>query len=216
MSSRPRVLIADADARTRAGLRWMLEQSGFHVAAEADAAEGAVEAAVEGMIDVAVLAADLPGDGMDAARRISALAPGVPITLLSERPDGEELVAAVRAGASGYLGKDIDAERLPHVLQALLAGEFALPRRYTGHLVAELRGADARRTAVAARSRAKLSDREWEVLQLIADRASTAEMARRLAISDVTVRRHVSSLLRKLGVSDRAAAAELLRRPPAG
>ena len=93
----------------------------------------------------------------------------------------------------------------------MLDGEVAFPRRHTGHLVAALRGHDARRTAVAAKAGARLSDREWEVLQLLAADASTAEMARRLAISEVTVRRHVSSLLRKLRVRDRGSAAALLR-----
>ena len=213
---RPKVLIADGDERIRAGLRLMLTRSGLEVAAEASTAQDAVDAAIENPIDLAVLAADLPGDGIGAVRRIAALAPGIRLAVLSERPGEGELVAAVRAGAAGYLAKDIDAERLPHVLRALLTGEFALPRRYLGHLVAELQGADGRRALVEARAAATLTDREWDVMQLLADQVPTVEMARRLAISEVTVRRHVSSLLRKLGVAGRAEAAALLRPPAAG
>jgi len=210
--SAPRILIAEAEAATRAGLRLVLGQSGFEVAAEAVTADAAVQAALEGRIDLALLATDLPGDGIDATRRIADRLRGAKLLLLTPRPSGEELVAAVRAGAAGYVGKDIAGERLPHVVRAVLDGETALPRRYTGHLVAELRRADSRRAVVAAHISAALTDREWEVLQLLADGSTTAEMARRLGISDVTVRRHVSSVLRKLGVADRAGATALLRR----
>jgi DNA-binding NarL/FixJ family response regulator len=212
MTAPPRVLVAEADAATRAGLRLVLGRSGFQVAAEAVTADAAVESALDSRIDVALLATDLPGGGIDAARRISGGLPGACLLLLSPRPGGEELVAAVRAGAAGYVGKDIAAERLPHVLRALLDGETALPRRYTGHLAAEVRRGDARRAVVAGHISAALSDREWEVLQLLADGSSTADMARHLGISDVTVRRHVSSVLHKLGVADRAGATALLRR----
>jgi len=87
----------------------------------------------------------------------------------------------------------------------------ALPRRYTGHLLEALRGRDVRRALVAARTNTTLSEREWEVLQMLAGEASTAEMAQALGISEVTVRRHVGSLLAKLGVPDRASAADVLR-----
>ena len=119
---------------------------------------------------------------------------------------------AVVAGAVGYLGRDVDTERLPDILRAVLAGEVALPRRHSQHLVDALRGRDARRGRLAARTDARLTDREWEVLQMLADDHSTAEIGSRLGISAVTARRHVSSLVSKLGVEDRAAAAELLRR----
>jgi DNA-binding NarL/FixJ family response regulator len=122
----------------------------------------------------------------------------------------------VEAGAVGYLGKNVAADRLPRVLMALLEGEVAFPRRHTGHLVDTLKGQDARRALIAARTGARLSEREWEVLELLAADASTAEIALRLAISQVTVRRHVSSLLRKLGAADRAGAVALLRQRSAG
>jgi DNA-binding NarL/FixJ family response regulator len=211
MTSAPRVLVADADAPTRAGLRLALAEAGFDVGAEATTADEAVEAALAGAFDVGLLDVELPGDGIEAAHRIAARVPAMRLVLLTRRPTGEELLAAVLAGASGYLGKDISSTRLPQALRGVLAGEVALPRRYTHHVLEALRGRDVRRALVAARTNAALTEREWEVLQMLAGDASTAEMARGLGISEVTVRRHVSSLLAKLGVSDRASAAMLLR-----
>ena len=86
------------------------------------------------------------------------------------------------------------------------------PRQYTQHLLDELRGREIDRTRVAAHANAALTDREWEVLRLLGEGASTAQMAQRLGISEVTVRRHVSSVVGKLGVSDRAGAAGVLHR----
>ena len=102
------------------------------------------------------------------------------------------------------------------VLRAVLDGEVALPRRLSRRLVDALRGRDARRAELAARAGASLTDREWEVLELLADDRSTAEIAQRLGISAVTARRHISSLVAKLGVPDRASAADLLRRRSTG
>ena len=93
-----------------------------------------------------------------------------------------------------------------------MRGEVALSRRHTQHLLDALRGRENERTLVTAQANAPLTDREWEVLRLLGDSASTGQLAQRLGISQVTVRRHVSSLLRKLGVADRAGAAMVLRR----
>jgi DNA-binding NarL/FixJ family response regulator len=98
------------------------------------------------------------------------------------------------------------------VLRGVLAGEVAVPRRQPEHLLEALRGRDARRAAVAARAKAALTEREWDVLYLLADGGTTAEMARRLRISQVTVRRHLSSVLAKLDLPDRASAAALVDR----
>jgi DNA-binding NarL/FixJ family response regulator len=208
----PRVLVADADAPTRVGLRLALAADGFDVVAEARDFQEAVTFAREIEPDVAMVAASLPGGGIEAAREIASQRPGVCLVVVSNAPNGEELVEAVLAGASGYVGRDVSQDRLPAVLRAVLAGEVALPRRHTRHLLETLRGRDVRRAAVAAQAKAPLSDREWDVLHLLADGGPTAEIARRLQISDVTVRRHISSICTKLGVSDRAGAVALMRR----
>jgi DNA-binding NarL/FixJ family response regulator len=208
----PRVVLADADAPTRVGMRVALDSAGFDVVAEAADARATLTAALDLGPDAAMLAASLPGGGIDAARQIAAQRLGVCLVIVSDHPSGEELVEAVMAGASGYLGRDVSEQRLPTVLHAVLAGEVALPRRHTHHLIEALRGRDASRAIVTARARSAISDREWEVLQLLADGASTDEMAHRLRISAVTVRRHISSILRKLRLPDRASAVALLKR----
>jgi DNA-binding NarL/FixJ family response regulator len=209
---RPRVLVAEADQPTRTGLRLVLTDAGFHVAGEAADAGAAVDIAVAERPDVALVASQLPGGGMAAARRIASRVARARLVVLTSRPSGEELLEAVMAGADAYLGADVSLERLPTILRGVLAGEVALPRRHSRQLLEALRGRDARRSRFATRTDAVLTDREWEVLQLVADGAPTGEIGRRLGISDVTARRHISSLMAKLGVSDRAGAAELLRR----
>jgi len=210
----PRVVLADADAPTRVGLRVALAADGFDIVAEAGEAGAAIEAAVELRPDAVMLAAALPGGGIEAARRISVRVPGARIVIVSDGPSGEELLEAVLAGAAGYLGRDVSQERLPFALRAVLAGEVALPRRHTQHLLEELRRRNVQRAIVSARARVALTDREWEVLLVLADGATTGEIARRLRISAVTVRRHISALRTKLDMPDRASMAALLDTRP--
>src|SRR3954470_13905356 len=212
VSGRPRVLLADPDRPTRAGVRRALTRGGLEVAGEATDAAAAVAMAEAERPELALVATELPGGGLDAARRIVAGVPRVRVVVLTGSPGGEELVEAVRAGAVGYLGRDVDAERLPEILRAVLAGEVALPRRHSQHLVEAFRRRDVQRARLAARTDARLTDREWEVLEMLGEDLSTAEMGWRLGISAVTARRHISSLVAKLGVADRAGAAELVRR----
>jgi DNA-binding NarL/FixJ family response regulator len=208
----PRVLLADADAPTRAGLRVALASAGFDVVAEASDAAGAVTDALALEPDAALLASSLPGGGIAAARDIAAQRPRVRTVIVSDAPSGEELLEAVIAGAAGYLGRDVNPQRLPTALRGVLAGEVALPRRHTQHLLEALRGRTARRAALAARASAAITSREWEVLDLLASGASTAEIAHRLGISAVTVRRHSSSILAKLDLPDRTSVLALLER----
>jgi DNA-binding NarL/FixJ family response regulator len=212
VSQRGRVLLAERDGPTRVGLRMALNSAGFEVVAEARDRESAIEAALELRPDVALVSTDLPGGGIDAARVVARRLPGTKFIVLSPRPGGKELLAAVLAGAAGYLSKAISLERLPHALDGVIRGEVALPRRYSQHLLDELRGRETERTRVAAHANAALTDREWEILRLLGESASTVQMAQRLGISEVTVRRHVSSVLGKLGVADRASAAGVLHR----
>jgi DNA-binding NarL/FixJ family response regulator len=206
------VLLAEPDQPTRAGLRLVLEGGGFAVAGEAGDAATAVALAVEVRPEIGLVAAELPGGGLDAVRQIAAAVPRTRLIVLSGRANGEELVEAVRSGAVGYLGRDTSSERLPEILRAVLDGEVALPRRHSQHLVEALRGRDTQRAQVSARTDAPLTDRQWEVLELLADDLSTAEIAHRLGISVVIARRHISSVTAKLGVADRASAADLVRR----
>jgi DNA-binding NarL/FixJ family response regulator len=130
--------------------------------------------------------------------------------MLTVSADERDLFASIAAGAAGYLLKDTDPARLPAALHGVLAGEAAIPRRLVGRMVDELSGRQRRRVPLAERGGAELTAREWEILELLRKGASTAETAGRLGISQVTVRRHVSEVVRKLQVPDRFAAFALL------
>jgi DNA-binding NarL/FixJ family response regulator len=212
----PRVLLAEPDQPTRAGLRLVLEAGGFAIAGETGDAATAFATAVEERPDLVLAGAQLPGGLLEAIRQIRAQVPRARLVVLTGHASAEELVDVVLAGAVGYLGRDTRSDRLPKVLRAVLSGELALPRRYSHHLVEALLGREARRSQIAARSDVAITDREWEVLELLADNFSTAEIAQRLGISAVTTRRHISSLVAKLGVPDRASAARLLRQRSTG
>ena len=195
---------------TCTGLRLILRRSGFDVVGEARDVLGVIEAVCSHRPNAALIATDLPGDGLQAARTIAGRLSDISIVMLTPRQDGEELVAAVLAGASGYLAKDVSPGRLPSVLERVLAGEVALPRRYTGYVLEALRGRESRR-AMLGPARHLVTERQWEILQLLGDGRSTAEMAQRLGISEITARRHISSVLPKLGLKDRQSAVELMR-----
>jgi DNA-binding NarL/FixJ family response regulator len=203
------VLIADDHPPTRAGIRSSLEDSGrFQVCAEAATAEAAVREAQRLQPDVALLDIRMPGNGITAAFEIANSCPDTSVVMLTVSRDDTDLFAAVRAGARGYLLKDIDPDRLPNALEGVLAGEAALPRGLVARLIDEFRS----REKVSLRRQGplgQLTEREWSVLKLMQQGKSTAEMASELFVSPVTVRTHVSAILRKLAVPDRKAAVRI-------
>lgn len=212
MSAPVRVLIADHDGSSRSGVRMSLDGHGFEICAEAGSAGEAVEAARRERPDVCLIEADLPGGGVDAIRRVLSEVPGTVVVMLSGSVDDERLLAAVRAGASGYLLKDMDPARLPIALRGALNGEAALPRALVGRVLEALRAQQhGRHARQLSRLGVRLTNREREVLELLEQGRATAEIGEALAISSVTVRRHVSEVLRKLGVPDRDSALRVLR-----
>jgi len=207
-----RVLIADHDGATRAGVRLALDGHGFELCAEAASANAAVEAAAREQPDVCVIEADLPGGGIASLGPVFAKAPQTHVVMLSRAVDDEGLFAAVRAGACGYLLKDMDPARLPMALRGVLDGEAALPRALMGRVLEELRAVEnGRHASGLSRLGVDLTPREQEVLEALDRGLRTAAIAQSLGISAVTVRRHISELLRKLGAPDRAAALDLVR-----
>lgn len=214
MSEPIRVLIADHDAAGRAGVRLALAADDFEVCGEADTADAAVEAARREQPTVCLVEADLPGDGVAAAERMLGEVPRTTVVMLSAAVDDDRLFAAVRAGARGYLLKDMDPARLPMALRGVLDGEAALPRALMGRVLEELRALErGRHTRELSRLGVHLTRREREVLEHLDRGLETADVAEALGISSVTVRRHVSEILRKLGAPDRRAALRLLRAP---
>jgi DNA-binding NarL/FixJ family response regulator len=206
-----RAVIADDHAPTRAGVRDALAAGGIAVVAEAASADAAVEAARREKPDVCLLDIHMPGGGIAAAGRITEELPGSAVVMLTVSRDDADLFAALKAGASGYLLKDMDPERLPAALRGVLEGEAALPRTLVARVLEEFRGAERRPLPRFLKRRGvELTDREWEVLELLREELSTAQIAHRLGVSPVTVRRHVSAILGKLRVPDRKAMARLL------
>jgi two-component system, NarL family, nitrate/nitrite response regulator NarL len=208
---RLRVVVADDHELARAGIRLTLDASdAFEVCAEASTARDAVDLALRERPAVCLLDVQMPGDGIEAARRIAANAPDVTIVMLSVVVD-DRLFEALRAGAAGYLRKDMDPDRLPDALLGALRGEAALARQDVGRIVAEFRRRGDRRVALPDGRTVQLTEREWEICTRLLAGATTRQVALELYVAPVTVRRHVSEVVAKLHVPDRAAALDLLR-----
>ncbi len=205
-----RVLLADDHPPTRAGVRYTLEAAGMVVCAEEADADGAVAAARREVPDVCLLDIHMPGSGINAARLITRDLPDTRVVMLTVSRDDEDLFDALRAGASGYLLKDMDPDRVPHALEGVLAGEAALPRTLLLRVMDEFRDRGKRKLRLPGRRDPGLTEREWEVLYLLRDGLTTQEVANKLYVSAATVRSHVASILKKLRVPDRQAAIRLL------
>jgi two-component system response regulator DesR len=138
----PRILVADDHVPARRALRHDLERAGLAVCAEAATGAGAVEAAIRERPQLCLLDVGMPdGGGIEAAAAIRRELPGTRIVLITATPDAEGALAAARAGADGYLAKDVAAERLAVVVRAVLDGETAYPRRLLARVLGELRAA---------------------------------------------------------------------------
>jgi DNA-binding NarL/FixJ family response regulator len=216
-SDRPTVVIADDHAPTRAGVRAALEAAGFDVRAEAGSAGEAVRAVAAAQPDVALLDVRMPGGGIGAAEAIADRVPETRVVMLTVSRDDGDLFAALKAGAVGYLLKDTDPDRLPMALRGVLNGEAALPRALVARVIEEFRDRGQRRRLPALRRLGvELTEREWDVLELLREELPTKEIAARLQINEVTVRRHAGAILRKLRVKDRRAAVRLLAESGGG
>jgi two-component system nitrate/nitrite response regulator NarL len=206
------VLLGDAQVATRAGVRRALESQGIRVVAEAGSAEGCVAAALRYRPEVCLLAIHMPGNGIVAAEEISSALPDTRIIMLTGSDRAEDLFAALHAGADGYLLKTTSAERLPYAIRGVLAGEAALPRALAARLIDEYRNRGRRRSlplSVSGRP-VELTAREFEVLGRMRNGESTTRIAADLHISEVTVRRHISAIVHKVGAANRRRALALL------
>jgi DNA-binding NarL/FixJ family response regulator len=209
-----RVLVADDHAPTRDDVRRVLDADDrFNICSEvADAAE-AVQAAMRKQPDICLLDIRMPGSGLAAAWEIGARLPRVKIVMLTVSDESSDLFTALRAGAVGYLLKTMNMGRLPDALLDVFAGEAAMPRDLVARVLERFHGREPRWRPLVTTEvfEGRLTSREWEVLALLARRYTTAEIAACLVVSASAVRVHITSVVRKLGVGDRAAAAELFR-----
>jgi DNA-binding NarL/FixJ family response regulator len=206
----PSVLVADDEAAHRRAVREALEARGFVVVGEVGDATTAIAVAGRLRPDICLIDVELPGDALNAIGRIAKASPKTLVVVLSRSERSEDVVAAFTHGASGYLLKGITGERLASTLRGAYGGESPLSRSLVPHLVDEIRRGSVRRLVLPA-GPIMLTPREWEVGELLRDGHSTTEIADRLGVSPVTVRRHVGLLLKKLGAKNREAAVELLR-----
>jgi DNA-binding NarL/FixJ family response regulator len=206
----PSVLIADNDAQHRRSVREALERHGFIVVGEAADAAAAIGAATRLKPNICLIEIELPVEGLNAVGRIAKASPSTLIVVLSRSDRSEDVVSAFTRGASGYLLKEIGGDQLAASLRGVYAGEPPLSRALVPYLVDEIRRGAMRRLTLPGGA-VTLTPREWEVGELLSDGYSTGEIADRLGVSPVTVRRHVGLLLNKLGAENRDAGVELIR-----
>jgi DNA-binding NarL/FixJ family response regulator len=209
VSEAPTLLICDEHPVFRASLRSLLDRAGFVVRDEVASADEAVAAAAREHPDLCLVDIECNG-GTRAINDICAASPETAVVVVTASHDRDDFFDALRAGAIGYLPKDIDAEWLPNALRGVLAGEAAIPRTLVASLVSEFRSRNGRRTVTGRNGSSELTPQEWEVAHMLAHHFTTKEIAERLRVSPVTVRRHASSIVSKLEVPDRQAAVELL------
>jgi two-component system, NarL family, response regulator LiaR len=201
-----RVVLVDDHALLRSGLRELLEQNGVDVVGEASDGPSAVQVVRDVAPDVVLMDVNMPGiSGIEATMRIRAVAPTAQVIMLTVSADGRDVEESIYAGACGYLLKDAPVEKILEAIEAAAAGESHLSPRIAADILDRVR-ADAVRSALPE-ARAELTDREREVLRLIAEGKENAQIAEELFISIQTVKNHVSNILAKLEVENRVQAA---------
>ena len=206
-----RVLIVDDHPLTREALSSLLGVHGFEVCGCASDGEQAIGEAARLRPDLVLLDLSMPGlDGLSALPRLREAAPEAEVVVLTASGTEENLLAAIRAGAAGYLLKTEPPERIAAFLDGVVNGEAALSGTVARRLLEQVRHGKGRGMGVPDSIAATLSARELEVLLLLDEHLGTDEIAKRLFISEHTVRSHVKSLMRKLGVSSRREALEHL------
>ena len=206
------VLLGANSAATIAGMRLALEADAIGVCGEATSVKELIDAVERSRPDACLVDIALAGGGLHAAAEIGGRRPRIPVVLLAAEPDDVQFLDAMRAGAAGYVPQAIPPDRLPNLVRAVVRGEAAIPRSLVMPLIDEYRQRPARRQLqTSTGTGADLTSREWEVLDFVRAGLSTREIAGRLLISEVTVRRHISGVLKKLNVESRDAALKLLQ-----
>lgn len=207
-----RVLVADDHGPTRADVRAAIERDPeLSVCAEVADAAAAVESALREVPDVCLLDVRMPGGGIAAAWEIAARCPQTKIVMLTVSSDDAHLFGALRAGADGYLLKDIEPAGISAAIHDSAAGKAAMSPRLMTRVIQEFRDNAPRwRTVGGPESSNRLTSREWEVVALLRRGQSTHRIAHRLRLSPATVRSHIASAVHKLGAPDRDAMLSLL------
>jgi two-component system nitrate/nitrite response regulator NarL len=205
-----RVLLIDDHALVRRGIEELLQSRGVQVVASVGSGEEGVRRAQELPADLILLDVKMPGlNGIETLKALRASGVGAPVVMLTMSREDADLAAALRAGAQGYLLKDIEPEDLVPALEAALEGSNVVAQELVGSLARLVRGEPGPRQAAQrpAAPFAELTPRELEILECIADGLSNKMIARALDITDGTVKLHVKAILRKLGLRSRVEAA---------
>ena len=202
-----RVLLVDDHDLFRTGLRTLLEDEGLQVIGEAENGQVALRLVGELAPDVVIMDLNMPGlTGVETTRRITGASPLTRVLVLTISVEDDDVMNAVMAGACGYLLKDSSIHQLIAGIRAAARGESLISPQIAAKLLQRLR-AQTTDTGAAATILAELSDRELEVLRLIANGKDNAEIARELFISPKTVKNHISNILMKLQIENRIQAA---------
>ena len=217
-----RVLLCDDKALVRSGFRMVLEaRKDMEVVGEAENGADALELAARCRPDVILMDVRMPVmDGVEATRRLARTGTSARIVILTTFDSDEYVYEALRAGASGFLLKDVQPAQLVDAIRVVARGEALLAPTVTRRLLDRFAHTLPASSRTAPAALAELTERELEVLTLLASGLSNAELAERLFLSETTVKTHVSSILRKLGLRDRVQAvvlayqAGLVRPPP--
>ena len=211
-SAELRTVLADDDPLARRVIRDTLQAAGITVVAEAANGREAVELALFYRPQIVVMDYMMPGmDGLEATRRLQEAAPEVRVVMLTGADDEDLGLRCLGAGASGFLTKDLELEALPRALRGTLRGEAAITRRLAMTLVERYRREHAGRRGLRP-IQSPLTDREWQVVDLLSSGAGTEEIAQALVLSTETVRSHLKRIYRKLGVRSRADAVRAVAR----
>jgi DNA-binding NarL/FixJ family response regulator len=199
-----RLLLVDDHALFREGISALLSYQGdFTVVGEAEDAESALHQARQIQPDIVLMDIELPGeDGVSATQRLKMEMPAVTVVMLTVRDDSETLFEAIKAGAQGYLVKNVRSRELLEQLRGLARGEAAISRRIATRILEEIRG-----QTEALAPEEELTAREMDVLELLVARLSNAEIAERLVVSEHTIKSHIKSILSKLHLRNRHQAA---------
>jgi DNA-binding NarL/FixJ family response regulator len=206
-----RALLAIGTAAARSDLSAGLTERGFSIVADVGDASSALAAARRECPAVCLVDLELPGGGLTAVQSIATRVPATTVVALAASESASEMLAALERGAAGYLVLGLGLDELAKTLRAAHAGEPALSRALVSHLIEHMRHKPLRLVEMDG-SMLSLTPREWDMVEPVREGLSTESIARRLGLSPVTVRRHISSLARKTGSPDRAGLAERLRR----
>ena len=202
-----RVLLVDDHDLFRTGLRNLLEEQGVHVVAEAGSGGEAVRAVRELAPDVVIMDLNMPGmNGVEATRQIVSAAPLTRVLVLTISDQDGDVMDAILAGACGYLMKDASIQELLRGLRSAAVGESLISPHIAAKVLQRVR-ASSTQPEIEKAIRAELSDREIEVLKLIANGKDNAQIAGELHISPKTVKNHISNILMKLQIDNRIQAA---------